>query len=157
MGILYAFYLKLSDNFNFFPDYLTNLVARQSGAVLNGFGYKSQLIPHKLEEGIVLTINNQYSVIIVEGCNGISVIILFISFIIAFAENLKKTILFLLGGTVIIYSVNVLRIAILVIALYKFPEYEKILHSVIFPGIIYSIVFILWMIWVRTLRPTSPE
>ena len=106
---------------------------------------------------MLLTIDNSYTVSIVEGCNSISVIILFVAFIVAFAENFKKTVLFILAGAVLIYIVNLLRIAILVVALYKYPQYENVLHSVVFPGIIYSLVFILWMIWVRMLKPNSAK
>ncbi len=155
LGILYSVYLKASEKGAYLPDYITNLVAKQSAAVLDSFGYSSVLIPDHLDEGMLLTIENKYTVSIVEGCNSISVIILFVAFVIAFAERFKKTFLFLLAGSVLIYIVNILRIAILVVALYKFPEYEKILHSVVFPGIIYSMVFILWMVWVRMLKPNS--
>lgn len=157
LSILYALYLKISINAGYFPDYFTNLVARQSAAVLESLGYNSYLTPHELEDGILLTIDNKYSVSIVEGCNSISVVILFVAFIIAFAENFKRTLLFLFAGAVLIYVVNILRIAILVVALYKYPGYENILHSVIFPGVIYSMVFILWMVWVRMLKPKTSE
>jgi exosortase family protein XrtF len=80
---------------------------------------------------------------------------LFVAFVIAFAEKFKKTVLFLFAGAVLIYIVNIVRIAILTVALYKYPQYEDILHSVVFPGIIYSMVFILWMVWVRMLKPNS--
>lgn len=152
LGIFYSVYLSFSKEGPFTPDYITNLVAKQSAAVLDAFGYGSALAPDQLEDGMLLTIENKYSVIIVEGCNSISVIILFVAFVIAFSEKFKKTFLFLFAGSVLIYIVNILRIAILVVALYKFPEYENILHSVIFPGIIYSMVFILWMVWVRMLK-----
>lgn len=155
LSILYALYLKVSVNAGYFPDYFTNLVARQSGAILDGFGYSSDLSPYEIDDGILLSIDNRYSVSIVEGCNSISVVILFVSFIIAFAESFKKTLLFLFAGAVLIYVVNILRIAILVALLYKFPEYEHILHGVIFPGIIYSMVFILWMVWVRMLKASE--
>lgn len=157
LGILYSLYLTTSKNGVFPPDYITNLVAKQSAAVLDTFGYGSVLTADHLEEGMLLTIENKYSVIIVEGCNSISVIILFVAFVIAFSEKFKKTFLFLFAGSVLIYIVNILRIAILVVALYKFPEYEDILHSVIFPGIIYSMVFILWMVWVRMLKPSADQ
>ncbi|MEM0519502.1 MULTISPECIES: exosortase family protein XrtF [Aequorivita] len=156
LGVVYSLYLKASASGYFFPDYLSNLVANQSRAVLEFLGYTSTLKPNILEQGISLTINNAYSVSIVEGCNSASVIILFVAFIIAFAENFKKTLLFLLAGAVLIYSVNLLRIVILIIALYKFPQYENVLHSVVFPGIIYSVVFVLWMIWVKMLKSNTP-
>ena len=157
LGIFYSIYLKLSENGSYFPDYLTNLVAKQSATVLNGLGYSTVLTPDSIDLGMLITINNKYTVNIVEGCNSVSVIILFVAFIIAFAENFKKTLLFLFAGVVLIYVVNIIRIVILTIALYKYPQYENILHSVVFPGIIYSMVFILWMVWVRMLKPTSAK
>lgn len=157
LSVLYSLYLNASIGSEYFPDYFTNLVARQSDALLQSFGYHSFLALHQLHNSVLLTIDNRYSVSIVEGCNSIGIIILFVSFIIAFAENLKKTLLFLFAGAVLIYVVNLFRIAILVVLLYRFPQYDHILHSVVFPGIIYSMVFILWMLWVRMLKPKIQE
>lgn len=152
LSFLYSLYLNFSDNPEYFPDCITNLVARQSSALLNGLGYLTVLKPSSLQPGILLTIKDHYSVVIVEGCNAISVIILFISFVIAFAEKFKKTILFLIAGAVLIYAINLLRIIFLAIALYKYPEYGEVLHGVIFPAIIYGMVFILWIVWVHSLK-----
>lgn len=152
LGILYSVYLNLSKNGSFYPDYITHLVAKQSNAVLNTFGYAAYLYPAQTVEGMLLTIDGRYTVNIVEGCNSVSVIILFVAFIIAFAEKFKKTILYIFAGAVLIYIINIIRIAILTVALYKFPEYENVLHAVVFPGIIYGFVFILWMVWVRMLN-----
>jgi exosortase family protein XrtF len=85
----------------------------------------------------------------VEGCNSLSVIILFISFMVAFAGRLKPTALYILAGSVLIYSVNLMRIVILSIGLYHYPWRREILHTVIFPLIIYGLVFLLWMFWVN--------
>lgn len=157
LSVLYNFYLKLSADGGYFPDYFTNLVARQSASILDAVGYAPVLYENIKREGVFLIIKETYAVNIVEGCNSISVIILFISFIIAFAEGFKKTLLFLLVGMVLIYIVNLIRIVLLVIALYKFPEYQEILHSVIFPAVIYGMVFILWIVWVRMLTPNSAK
>lgn len=93
--------------------------------------------------------NNKFTIRIVEGCNAISVIILFVSFVIAFSGKFKTTLLFILTGTVLIYLLNVIRIAILTVSLFNFPEKEHILHGVLFPLIIYGLVFILWVFWVN--------
>ncbi len=153
LSFFYAAYLKYFSSEAFFPDFITNLVAKQSASLLESFGVKTFLAPDTLGQGMLLTIENKYSVSIVEGCNAVSVIILFVSFIIAFAENFKKTFLFLFAGAVLIYIVNILRIAILTVAFYKYPNYENMLHGVVFPGIIYTMVFVLWMVWVWMLKP----
>lgn len=152
LGFLYAWYLKRWGGSDYFPDFLTHLVARQSGEILQSLGYTAQLFPYGQDQGMLLTIANSYSVNIVEGCNSASVIILFVAFVIAFAQNFKKTVLFLLAGAILIYIINLWRIVFLVIALYRFPEYQDFLHSIVFPGIIYGFVFLLWMVWVRLLQ-----
>jgi exosortase family protein XrtF len=104
---------------------------------------------------MVLNINGSYLASIIEGCNSISIIILFIAFIVAFAQNFKKTFFFILAGSLLIYVVNVFRIVILAIALYHYPNQEKFLHAVVFPGIIYGMVFLLWMLWIKRLVPKN--
>ncbi|MEL1252765.1 exosortase family protein XrtF [Flavobacterium sp. DGU38] len=93
--------------------------------------------------------NNVNVVRIVEGCNAVSVMILFVSFVLAFSGKLKTTLLFILSGILFIYILNVVRIATLTILMFRFPEKEHLLHGVLFPLIIYGLVFILWVIWVN--------
>ncbi len=120
-------------------------------------GYASKIEDHESDASQKLFVNNEFMVRVVEGCNAASIIILFISFIISFAEKFKKTFLFLLGGGLLIYLVNLIRIAILTIMYYEYPQYQEILHSVVFPAIIYGMVFLLWMIWVRMLSENEAE
>ncbi len=151
LSLLYGGFLQLSKSGVYHPDYITHLVAEQSETLINEMGYTSKVLADPDYPGMQLFINDVMVGQIIEGCNSISVIILFIAFVISFAQNWKKTLLFLLGGAVLIYAVNLIRIAILAIALYQFPRYQEILHTVVFPGIIYSMVFLLWVLWVRSL------
>ena len=155
LSLIYSYYLSVSNNNDYYPDYITNLVSRQSSTLISGLGYKAEIIPHETETSMKLFVNQKYLIRIVEGCNAVSIIILFIAFIIAFAEKFKKTILFLFAGAVLIYAVNIIRIVILTISLYKYPEHQEFLHGVVFPAIIYGMVFILWMVWVRMLPNTD--
>jgi len=93
--------------------------------------------------------HGKYLARIIEGCNAISIIILFIAFIVAFSGKLKVTLLFIFGGSVLIYILNIFRIIFLTILVYHFPHQEHLLHGVLFPLIIYGIVFLLWIIWVN--------
>jgi exosortase family protein XrtF len=123
--------------------------------MISEFGFDAEVIPHETNTSMKLYINKQYLAIIVEGCNAISIIILFIAFVVAFSQNLKKTLLFVFAGSVLIYGFNIIRISILTIALYRYSQYEKILHEIVFPGLIYGMVFLLWLIWVRMLPKRS--
>ena len=93
--------------------------------------------------------NQKYVARIIEGCNAVSVVILFISFVVAFSGKLKPTLLFIFGGSLFVYVLNVVRIAILSVLMFHFPKQEPFLHGVLFPLYIYGVVFILWLIWVR--------
>lgn len=157
LSAAYSFYLKASVNSDYYPDFITNLVAKQSAAVLETFGYPTEQVDYYRGEGVLLTIEKAYSVNVVEGCNAISVIILFISFIIAFAKDFKKTFLFILAGMALIYVVNILRISLLTVAMYKFPEHQELLHGVLFPAVIYGMVLILWIVWVRNVNTSTDD
>lgn len=145
----YKFYLDASDGSKYYPDYLTHLVAKQSDALLHTFGYNSDILPHPDEPSMKLLINGKYVARVIEGCNSGSIIILFVSFVIAFAGTAKTTFLYIFVGSVLIYVVNLLRIVILSVGLFHYPWRREELHTVIFPLIIYGMVFLLWMFWVN--------
>ena len=120
-------------------------------------GYVTQIIPHPDEPSLKVIINGDYVARIIEGCNGVSVLILFASFIIAFSGKLKTTLLYLLSGSVIIYVANVIRIVILSIGIYSYPKQSGFLHTVVFPAIIYGVVFLLWVFWVNRFSKLSKK
>lgn len=128
---------------------ITTLVADQTVKVLTFFGYNVEAIQHDKEVSVKLVIEGEYTARVIEGCNSISLIILFISFIIAFSGSFKATFLFAVFGSIFIYVVNVLRIAFLTVMIYKFPEQVGILHDLVFPAIIYGAIFLLWVVWVN--------
>ena len=151
LSVLYGVYLNLSKEGAYAPDFITNLVAKQSRSIIDGVGYQAEVIPHTSKPTMKLYINGKYLAHIIEGCNAVSIMILFVAFVISFAQHWKKTLLFILAGAVLIYAMNIVRIAILGVMLFEYPQYNKMLHGVVFPGIIYGMVFLLWMFWVSGL------
>lgn len=144
----YKIYLDHADADNY-PDDITHLVAKQTSTLLQNLGYDSRIENHPDEPSMKLIINSNYVARVVEGCNSVSVLILFASFVIAFAGKLKTTFLYILAGSALLYVVNLFRIVILSIGLYHYPWRSEELHTVIFPLIIYGMVFLLWMFWVN--------
>jgi len=147
--VLYKFYLTFAENMSFYPDYFTYVVGRQSSHVLNVLGYVTQILPHPDEPSLKVIISGDYVARIIEGCNGVSVLILFSSFIVAFSGKVKTTLLYVFSGCIIIYIANVIRIVILSIGIYSYPKQAGFLHTVVFPAIIYGVVFLLWVFWVN--------
>ena len=147
----YAFYLKKSQQKTpfFKTDPITSTVANQTVRSLEFLGYHTDAIQHNKELSIRILIENAYVSRVIEGCNSVSVIILFFAFIVAFTGSLKATILYALFGSLLIYTINIFRIAFLSIMLYQFPEEQVLLHNIIFPAIIYGLTFLLWVIWVH--------
>ena len=154
-SVLYNGYLEFFQSQKYYPDLITHLVAVQSETVIESLGYTSKILPHQQELSMKLFINDVFLARVVEGCNAISIIILFTSFVLSFFAKIKTTLLFILAGTVIIYGMNVLRIAVLAIGIYEYPQHSEFLHSIVFPLIIYGTVFVLWIIWVRIFSKTS--
>jgi exosortase family protein XrtF len=129
-------------------DSISTLVADNTNALLQLFGHDSKLVAHDFEPSIKIFYKDKYVSRIIEGCNAVSVIILFASFIFAFSSTIKRTVFYIILGTVLIYVLNIVRIALLTYSLYYYPEYEELLHGTIFPLFIYGIVFLLWIGWV---------
>lgn len=149
LSVIYKFYLQFSDGSKFYPDFMTHLVAIQSETVLETIGYNVEMLPHPNEPSLKVILNGNYIARVIEGCNSVSVIILFVSFIVAFASKFKTTFLYILSGSVLIYTINLLRIVVLSIGLYHYPNQKEVFHTVIFPAIIYGLVFLLWIFWVN--------
>ena len=149
--VMYSLYLQKTQKreavFSCSP--VTTMVAEQTEAVLTFFDYDAAHVQHEEEMSVKLLINGHYTARVIEGCNSFSIIILFLSFIIAFAGSLKATVVFGLLGSLLIYGINILRIAFLTVMLYKYPNHQEFLHNLVFPAIIYGATFLLWVIWVQ--------
>lgn len=149
LTIIYQAYLGQFDSDKFEVDGFTKIVSEQTNGVLHFFNCDSRIESNTHEPSIKLFYNDQYIARVIEGCNGLSVIILFIAFIVAFSGKIKTTLLYIIGGSLLIHILNVVRIALLTTLLFHYPEYEHISHGVIFPLFIYGVVLVLWVVWVN--------
>jgi exosortase family protein XrtF len=149
LTFVYQIYLGQFDVKKNETDSFTKLVAQQTEEVLLFFKCDVKTLPNSKEPAVNIYYNQRPMARIVEGCNALSVIILFFSFIIAFSGKIKSTILFSLSGSILIHILNVFRIALLCVLLYYYPKQQHLLHGVLFPLFIYGVVFVLWIIWVN--------
>lgn len=147
LTVVYKFYLNSlrADE----VDAVTNWVGRNVEKLLLLFDYDINVQKSFASPWLEVWFNNQNIIRIVEGCNAVSVTILFVSFVLAFSGKLKATLLYILFGIVFIYILNVIRIALLTVLLFHFPEKSHFLHGVLFPLAIYGSVFLLWVVWVN--------
>jgi exosortase family protein XrtF len=148
---LYSYYLSKTQKketlYSCAP--VTEIVANQTVKAIQFLGYKAAVEQHQDELSLKVMVNGNYVSRVIEGCNSISIIILFLAFIIAFSGSIKITIIYGIVGSILIYITNIFRIAILSIGILEYPAQQEILHSLVFPAIIYGMVFLLWVIWVN--------
>ncbi|WDF63922.1 exosortase family protein XrtF [Flavobacterium sp. KACC 22763] len=145
--ILYKFYLNSYQAEDL--DAITVISGRNSEQLLKLFDYDVIIQKNSQNPWQDIILNGRFIAHITEGCNAVSVMILFVSFVAAFSGNLKKTLLFIIFGLISIYILNVIRISLLIVLVYHFPQYTRFLHGTFFPLMIYGYVFVLWIFWIN--------
>jgi len=149
--ILYGFYWLYLSQYDATlpePDGMTTLVTEQSAQLLRFFGEDVLILNNTKLPSYFFVINGKKLAHIVEGCNAVSVMILFAAFIVAFSTTFKRTALYIVAGIIIIHVLNIIRIALLSLGIYYYRQYTDFLHDILFPLFIYGVVFVLWVAWV---------
>ena len=146
---LYQCYLLGFDELKFEVDFFTKTVSSQSVYFLKWIDTSWQMANNLEEPCMNILYNNEWISRIVEGCNGLSIMILFASFVLAFYKGFKATFSYIVFGVLIIHVFNILRIVGLNLAMIRFKKYTDFLHNILFPLVIYGIVFLLWFFWVN--------
>jgi exosortase family protein XrtF len=114
-----------------------------AGFVSSGCSYRRK----QRETFIKLIYNHKYVARIIEGCNAISIIILFISFVVSFSGKLKPTLLlFWRKRTGLRIKCDANRHAECLDVSFSWPS--VFLARCVIPSVYLWVVFILWVIWV---------
>ena len=143
--LLYQWYLNQFSND---IDWFTRQISDQSAFLLNFTGYETVTKDFPEQETIRFYINGKIATRMIEGCNAISIMILFLSFIFAFYKGFK-TFVFAFLGLIILYVLNLFRIYVLNVVVIEYREFIKPAHDYFFPAIIYGGVVLLWLIWIN--------
>lgn len=149
LTFVYQSYLGQFDVKKNETDSFTKLVAKQTEDVLLFVNCDVRTAPNTKEPAVNIYYNKKLIARIIEGCNAISVIILFVAFLVSFSGKMQATIYYVAGGSIIIHILNVSRIALLCVLMYYYPAQKHFLHDVFFPLFIYGFVFVMWIIWIN--------
>lgn len=162
VGIFIAVYLVLNFIYGLWiesvrpsPDRATILVTEQTSVFLNAIGEDVQ---ERIDAGtptVSLLKKSETVLRVYEGCNGLNVMIVFISFLLAFGGGKKKIIWFLPLGLFIIHLANLMRITLLYYIAEYWQSYFYYVHKYLFTAAIYLVVFLLWWIWVEKIVGTG--
>ncbi|MGJ8685603.1 MAG: exosortase family protein XrtF [Nonlabens sp.] len=149
LSLLYYGYLQQDYIGMNYPDPVTSQISYQTQQILISLGYDARITNVADNPSVYMFLEKNVVFRVIEGCNAISVMILFVAFVLAFAKTWKKTALFILGGLLFIYIVNILRLVALAVIIHKYPQYNHISHDIIFPAVIYGSVILLWILWIK--------
>lgn len=131
------------------PDPLTQWVTEQSAWILSHTGWRTIVVDHPTKPTTTIFYHAKAIVSVYEGCNGLNVIIIFLSFLFAFGPIKKSLGWFAALGILIIYVCNLLRIILLFFVTLYLPHFHYFMHKYLFTAIIYAVVFAMWLYWVK--------
>lgn len=146
---LYSWYLDSYLYEQSTTDPFTAWVADISAGLMRMFGFNAETAQIEGETFKRFYIDGDVASLVNEGCNALSVVIIFISFIVAFSNGIIRTLSFILGGLILLMVTNIFRVALLTYIYHFLPTYSKSAHDYLFPAIIYGMVVVLWLIWVN--------
>ena len=162
LGIFLGLYLGLNvlyglwiSSYGTEADPLTWLVTKNGSSILNVLGEGTNIAANPAQPSVSIQIGFRSVVSVYEGCNSLNVMIVFISFLLAFGGSRKKLAWFLPVGLIVIYGVNLARVVGLFYVAEYWQNYFYYVHKYAFTGIIYLFVLALWWIWIEKINGIS--
>lgn len=126
---------------------LIGLIISQAESILQISGYEL-LSPNPIYTGH-MGIKDTSGVVIGNPCDGLSLFILFTSFLVVFSGKWWFKIISIIFGIGLIHFLNVLRVVALALIVKYSPESLDFHHSYTFTLFIYSIIFLVWMLRIK--------
>ncbi len=122
-----------------------NLAAAAAAAVLRlgGFAAGTAATP------FVVVLNGQASVLVGDPCNGLLLYALFAGFVVAFPGPGRHKLWFVPLGILVIYALNVGRVALLALNHAYWRATVAFNHHYTFTFVVYGAIGALWMLWAR--------
>lgn len=161
LGIFLGLYLFLNLLYGWWvesftrADPVTWVTTRHAAYVLQALGEPAKVKYKENSRSVSLLRMGDVVVNVYEGCNGLNVAIVFISFIAAFGGPIRKALWFIPLGGLIIYLFNIGRITGLYLVAQYLPDYFYYVHKYAFTASIYLVVIILWWWWIEGLQKTG--
>lgn len=138
-------------------DLFTKMVAHSTAWILSLIHEPVQAISTATSPYVSLKNGTGEGVSVFEGCNGINVFLVYISFLVAYIGPLKLWLRFIAMGLLLIHLTNLARVSLLYEVAIYFPDQLYFFHKYLFTAIIYCLVFILWYKWVDAVKKIQTD
>ena len=110
---------------------------------LVGFDSYVEIIKGK----VYLLVASSPIVFIGNGCNALTIMALFVGFVIAYPGPYKSKAIFIVLGMALVFLMNALRVLSLGLNMIYHQTSFEFNHKYTFTFMVYAVVFILWMLW----------
>ena len=145
--MLFAFILHQNFVSNFLNGFVSNCTALHVAFLLKIFGINAY------SQGVIVC-GETFSLTIVKECTSYYKMMLLVSAIIAYPSPVKHKITGCIAGTVIIYLLNLFRVASLFITGVYFRNSFDMAHEHVTQTIFTFLVAILWLLWISRANKT---
>lgn len=145
LNVAYGFYLDASKGH---ADVMTQWVTEQTATIIDTYIDEISTGPKQDLKSIFIYKGSTAILSVYEGCNGLNVMVIFVSFLIAFGKIGKRMLWFIPLGIVVIHIFNLLRIILLFHVTISMPDFLYFSHKYLFTAFIYIAVFGMWALWI---------
>ncbi|MBS1949721.1 MAG: exosortase family protein XrtF [Bacteroidetes bacterium] len=154
LNTIYALYIG-----RYYPasDPITQWVSDIVVGFLSLFDASINSFPSLFSEYIPIANDRENMIYVFEGCNGLNVMIVYFSFLVAFRGPVRLFVGYAISGIILVFILNIARIALLYGVAFYFPEQLYFFHKYFFTATIYAVVFLLWYFWVKQVRKLQGE
>lgn len=147
LQLFYDYYLSPNTSLD---KNLIHLIISQVESILTWLGY-DLLIPNP-QYSSHLGIANTSGVVVGNPCDGLSLFILFASFLVIFQGKIWFKFLYISIGILAIHFLNVFRVLALALIVKYSPSSLDFHHSYTFTLFIYLVIFLLWMLRIKIFK-----
>jgi len=138
------------ESYNGEPDFLTREVTHEVADLVTILGGEEVVTQQSTAAPTVFLKEGPRIVLeVYEGCNGVNVMIVFLSFVFAFGGATNARIAtFVVGGLVMIHLANLIRLTLLYELAFGDMRIFHYYHKYIFTAILYFLIFCMWWLWI---------
>ena len=144
---LYIAWFLLYDNWllkdGFVDHFLIQHLVSATSLILDFIGYET------FQYADAVGIDGTHGVLIGAPCNGIELFALFFGFIVIFPGKIIDKLIYIPIGLLVIHLLNIIRLVSLALVVLYSPDSLDFNHKYTFTIIIYGIIFLMWMLWVK--------
>ena len=146
VGLFLVWLLLVSNFLNFydvFNEALLDLIQDSSLLLIDFVGFET------FSQGRNFGIENSSGVILGAPCDGLSLMYLYMSFIVAVPGKWKTKLFWIVAGIIGIQVLNVIRVISLIIIVVYRPSLLSFNHDYTFTFLIYTLIFVSWIFYFR--------